>query len=55
MHVLCLPYFTRETPLYYTAKSEKTYVEAPALPTDTPPPPKGEKAHMEDFLDDLLG
>ncbi|KAI0341215.1 hypothetical protein BDW22DRAFT_1430350 [Trametopsis cervina] len=31
------------------------FIEAPALPTDTPPPLKSEKEKMEDFLDDLLG
>jgi len=36
-------------------KAEKGYVEAPALPTDEPAKPKGEKEGMEDFLDDLLG
>ena len=32
-----------------------SYIEAPPLPTEDPAPPKGEKAQMEDFLDDLLG
>lgn len=36
-------------------KVDKSYVEAPALPSDTPAPPKSEKEGMEDFLDDLLG
>jgi len=34
---------------------ERTYVEAPPLPTETPKPDKTEKAGMEEFLDDLLG
>ncbi|KAI0087572.1 hypothetical protein BDY19DRAFT_892967 [Irpex rosettiformis] len=37
------------------AKGEKEYVQAPALPTETPAPSKSEKDNMEDFLDDLLG
>jgi hypothetical protein len=36
-------------------KVGKEYVEAPALPTESPLPPKTEKEDMEDFLDDLLG
>ncbi|KAI0742625.1 hypothetical protein C8Q80DRAFT_1273254 [Daedaleopsis nitida] len=35
--------------------AERAYVEAPPLPTDAPRPEKGEKANMQDFLDDLLG
>ncbi|KAI9057570.1 hypothetical protein FKP32DRAFT_1681428 [Trametes sanguinea] len=34
--------------------SERSYVEAPPLPTDAPKPEKSEKEGMEDFLDDLL-
>lgn len=36
-------------------KVEKSYIEAPALPSDIPAPPKSEKEGLEDFLDDLLG
>ncbi|KAJ2988923.1 hypothetical protein NUW54_g8955 [Trametes sanguinea] len=33
---------------------ERSYVEAPPLPTDAPKPEKSEKEDMENFLDDLL-
>ncbi|KAH9887057.1 hypothetical protein C8Q73DRAFT_714543 [Cubamyces lactineus] len=34
--------------------TERSYVEAPPLPTDAPKPEKSEKEDMQDFLDDLL-
>ena len=37
-----------------TAKQEKAYIQAPALPSDSPTLPKSEKETMEEFLDDLL-
>ncbi|KAI0789237.1 hypothetical protein C8Q75DRAFT_718644 [Abortiporus biennis] len=36
------------------SQKDKSYVEAPALPTDVPQPPKSQKEDMEEFLDDLL-
>ncbi|KAL7278542.1 hypothetical protein ACG7TL_007541 [Trametes sanguinea] len=33
---------------------DRTYLEAPPLPTDAPKPEKSEKEHLEEFLDDLL-
>ncbi|KAI0060054.1 hypothetical protein BV25DRAFT_1807980, partial [Artomyces pyxidatus] len=35
--------------------TDKSYVEAPPLPTDVDRPSKAPRAQMEDFLDDLLG
>ncbi|KAI0632791.1 hypothetical protein C8Q77DRAFT_1262663 [Trametes polyzona] len=34
--------------------TDRTYVEAPPLPTDVPKPEKSEKEDMQEFLDDLL-
>ncbi|OSD03751.1 hypothetical protein PYCCODRAFT_193879 [Trametes coccinea BRFM310] len=34
--------------------TDRSYVEAPPLPTDAPKPEKSEKEHLEEFLDDLL-
>ncbi|EKM52540.1 uncharacterized protein PHACADRAFT_100794 [Phanerochaete carnosa HHB-10118-sp] len=42
-------------PIKGTLKAEKSFIEAPALPTDELAKPKSEKEGMEDFLDDLLG
>ncbi|VDB95395.1 unnamed protein product [Peniophora sp. CBMAI 1063] len=36
-------------------RKQDVYVEAPPLPTEQEGAPQGEKAQMEDFLDDLLG
>ncbi|KDQ50790.1 hypothetical protein JAAARDRAFT_141397 [Jaapia argillacea MUCL 33604] len=36
-------------------RQEKTYVDAPPLPTEQEKPQKPPKKEMEDFLDDLLG
>lgn len=47
--------FVHARALCESAKLDKAYIEAPALPTDAPLPPKSEKENMEDFLDDLLG
>lgn len=49
------PSAARRSPFVSSGKPHKTLVEAPALPTDSPPVPKTEKANLEDFLDDLLG
>ncbi|KAI0698254.1 hypothetical protein BC835DRAFT_1269268 [Cytidiella melzeri] len=46
---------SRPIPRSTGGKTEKVYIEAPALPTEDPPPPQSEKENMEDFLDDLLG
>ncbi|KAK7680874.1 hypothetical protein QCA50_016184 [Cerrena zonata] len=46
---------TTKKPSVRTNAKDKEYVDAPALPTDTPKPEKSDKQNMEEFLDDLLG
>ncbi|KAI0702572.1 hypothetical protein C8Q76DRAFT_227354 [Earliella scabrosa] len=43
------------TPGRSARQTERSLVEAPPLPTETPPATKSEKENMQEFLDDLLG